>query len=212
MTSTDDLIKHRIDSIFPSKEVAARAVDLLTSTKPNGFGRRSNAPYFSKIYGDELKRYIDIMRQNKEDIVYRYSTWCTSESGVSRQTLYNRVNQSIRWILERDDKDHVYSEWYDTVLVNRVQDVGVVVKYKPGFGNNAHTSMTPEMVTPAAHKPYWMRKMDEWIESDDVEPFVKENLALSPAEQTEIKIQLAQLSNVEYSVSGDAVRLIKTSA
>ena len=52
--------------------------------------------------------------------------------------------------------------------------------------------------------------MDEWLEDEtNYEPFVKEGLALSQQEVVNLIAKVAQLSNVQYSITESYVKLIK---
>jgi hypothetical protein len=210
-----DDIHNVAKQIFVNPTVATRIVNLVTSNKPVGWSSRSNAPYFKKIYADEIKPYIDQMMIDKQDIIYRYSVWCTDETNMTPQTVYNRVNMSIRYILDPRfgmDTDHTYADWYELVHVARVKGLGVVISYIPGFGNNDNVNLKPESVSPKETKPLWYRKMDDWLEDvDNFEPYVKENLALSESEIVDLKIRLSGLSNIQSSITESKVAIIRIS-
>lgn len=208
-------LRNSVGKIFPSAQIAEKVVNILTSKKPPGWSSRSNAPYYRKVYAEDIKKYIDIMSETGQAICFDYETWCTVETGVSPATLYNRVNQSIRYLLDYLDADSKYKSWYELVTVERRRDVGVQITYIPGLGpknqeHNQVAKLTPRMVEAKASKPVWLRKFDEWIEDEsETEPFVKENLSLSPEEVTELKIRLAGLKHVEYSISQQYVKALK---
>jgi len=200
-----------IKPAFSNPSVAQKLVNLVTSNKPSGWSHKSNAPYFKRIYGAEIKEYIDKMMVDKQSIVYRYFVWCTDETGIAPTTLYNRINQSIRYLIENmDTPDHKYGQWYETVNISRQHDVGVIIAYIPGFGNAGEVQLKAESIAPKSSAPVWMRKMDEWIEdNDNLEPFVKEGLGLSQQEIVNIKVKLAPLKNIQHSITESYVRLIR---
>lgn len=213
----DDELRKRIHSIFPSETVAKRAVDLLTSDKPDGWGHKSSAPYFKEYFGLEMKSLIDDSMKTFQSIVYDYATFCNPKAAhrVSERTVYNRVNQSIRYVLERlDTPDRKYSKWYDTVEVHPKPGVGVVISYRAEMVAIQLGQMDgmpkPRLVSPTTDIPRWKKELDQWLENPgNVEPFIKNNLALSPGEQEQLKTELFGLTNIEYSVSVDSVKLIK---
>ena len=205
----DDNIKKVADQIFVNPRVAEKIVHLVTTNRPAGWSHRSHATYYKKMYAMELKPCIDKMMEDKQDIIYRYSTWCTGETGYSPQTVYNRVNQSLRYIIEQMDADHKYSDWYEQVSIRREKGLGVVISYIPGFGSESD-GLKPESVEPKSSKPLWIRRMDEWLEdSDNFEPFVKEGLALGTDEIVDLKVRLAGLSNIQASITEDRVAIIR---
>ena len=97
------------------QDLNSKAIKFLASNKPANWGKSSNAPYYSKLYGAEMKKAVDQMRNDKQDIWWRYKVWCTEGTGISEQTLYNRINQSLRFVLERMDDDGVYAQWREQV-------------------------------------------------------------------------------------------------
>ena len=204
-------LKKVADGIFVNPKIAAKIVNLVTSAKPVGWAHHSNAPYYKALYANELKPFVDKMLEDKQDILYRYSVWCAEPTGMSPQTLYIRVNQSIRYLIDfMDDDQHTYASWYEFARVERIRNLGVRISYPPGFGNSDGVKMVPESVSPKVTKPEWFRKMDEWLEDgDNFEPFVKEGLALSNDEIMDIKIKLSALTNIQSSITEDRVAIIR---
>src|ERR1017187_2048547 len=123
-------IDKRLDEVLPGK-LAAKAVDLAIHNRPIGWSRKSNAPYYRELYAKQIKAEADDMIKTGSPKCYRYTMWCNDNTGMSRQTLYNRINQSIRYLIEQmDTNDHIYAKWYDSVNVCRDRDIGVVIKFK----------------------------------------------------------------------------------
>ena len=217
MTENEQSIRDEVGKIFPSSTIAARVVELVTSNRPAGWDRKSIAPYYKKVYADDLKVWADKQIACGKPIIYDYATWCTPETGVSPQTLYNRVYQSRRYLLERMDPDKVYDNWQERTRLERERGVGVTIRYIAGLGptdeeSDPTANLSPRLAEARSAKPVWLRKLDDWIEDEsEVEPFIKEGLALRPEEVTELKVRLAGLKNVEYSISQTFVKAIKTS-
>lgn len=209
--STDDEIKSRLKDIFPDATVQSKIVNMVVSKRPLGWSHKSNAPYFKEIFGKQLKSEIDKMMSSGEGIIFRYSKWCNDQNGMTPNTLYTRINQSIRYVLECLDPDGIYKQWYQTVRIKREPNLGVCVRYIPGFNEEGINGFVGETIIGSDEGPRWKREMDEWIEGDDRKPFIQENLALTPTEITELKIQIAQLSNIMSSITSSCVKLIKTS-
>lgn len=206
----DKDIKERLHSIFPSPEVASAVVDLVVHNRPKGWSRRSNAPYYKEIYATAIKREIDAMIDSGgKELVFRYAVWCTDATGISPKTLYNRLNQSIRYLIDHmDTRDHKYGKWYEGVRIESKQKLGIVIRNILGINEmpeNAHT----ELVEPKANMPMWMQKMEQWLESDEQKPFVQEGLLLSPEEIRKLNLQFMSLSSVAASVTSSCVKIIK---
>jgi hypothetical protein len=208
---TDDI--HNVaKKIFVNPTVAAKIVDLVTSTKPKGWSHKSNAPYYNKVYGRELQTLVDQMMVTGQSIVYGYKEFCQGESQCSPQTLYNRVNQSLRYLIEcMDTEDHKYGQWYETVKIERARGQGVIIFYAVGLGPQSEGTPKARMVEPKSTQAVWERQMDDWLEdSDNFEPYVKEGLSLSQDEIVDLKIRLNALQNIQCSITTDRVALIRT--
>jgi hypothetical protein len=205
-------LEQTVKQIFVNPTVAQRIVEIATSDRPLGWSSKSNATYYKKIYADEIRPFIDAMMIDRRDIVYRYTIFCTPETGLSKQTIYNRVNQSIRYLKERGTAEDrkKYNDWDEQVKVERIRDVGVVISYIDKEPETVGIPLKPESIEPKASKPVWMRRMDDWLEdNDNFEPFVKEGLALSIEEQTSIKVRLSGLKNVQASITDESVKIIR---
>jgi hypothetical protein len=180
-----------VEDIFPSPEVASRIVDIVVHNKPQGWSRKSNAPYYKEIYALRTKKHIDIMMETKKDLTYFYATWCgEKDEKMSKQTLYVMINQSLRYLIDKlDTPDRKYGRWYETVRLKIMHNVGIRISYIVGFGEGGEDVV---LTIPDAEKPVW-RQMENWLESDSNEPFCQEGLVLSPQEIRDIKEGLAFL-------------------
>lgn len=207
---TDKEIKKRIEGIFPHPSTASAMVDLIVHKRPRGWSRKSNATYYKEIYAKQMRESIDTMIASGNRLIYRYETWCNEDHGdMSPSTLYLRINQSIRYLIEQMDTDeHKYAKWYETVRISREKNVGVIVEFIPGLANES--GFKPDVIEPKdIGRPPWERQMDEWLESNNNSPFVKEGLALAPEEIVTIKIKLQQLSNVMANVTSSSIKIVK---
>ncbi len=203
----DKQIKERLQSIFPDPATAASVVDLVVhAKKPRGWHRKSNAPYYKEVYALQIKRDIDrmIADEGRSSITYRYAIWCGEDSNMSPKTLYARINQAVRYLVERlDTPDKRYAKWHDSVRVESKQKIGIVISYAPTDNYVAEMSVSREMA------PLWKQKMDHWLESDECKPFIQEGLLLSPEEIKAIKEELGQLSFVQASITSSTIKIVK---
>ncbi len=206
--TTEEKKKRFVNDIFPSPEVAARIVDIIVHNKPQGWSRKSNAPYYKELYALRTKKHIDMMIETKKDVTYYYAVWCgEKEEKMSRQTLYVMINQSIRYLLDKiDTPDRKYGKWWETVKVHIKPGVGIRLEYIVGFGE-AGEDIT--LTVPDANKPVWKQQMENWLESDTTTPFCQENLILSPQEVKDLKESIGVLVNIQYSITMSHVKLIR---
>jgi hypothetical protein len=205
----DEKMKERLHQIFPSPHVASAMVDAIVHNRPAGWSRKSNAPYYKEIYGKQMKADIDKMIVSGKDLVFRYETWCDETFGMTPNTLYCRVNQSIRYVIEQMDADGKYRNWYERVRITREPKNGVVIRFIAGLSDI--NPMSADIIEPKDEGRHrWLHRMDEWLESDDTIPFCAEGLAMSPEEMDKVRIQLQQLVGIQYSIRSESVKIIKT--
>lgn len=204
---TREEIRRTIQSIFPSPDVASQVVDLVVNKRPKGWSRKSNAPYYKKVFATQIKHWIDRMIESGNSIVYRYKDFCTDDTGMSESSLYIMVNQSIRFLIDNMDENGKYERWYDSVRTTRKPGVGIIVNYLPGLSPLSQAQ--PEMAEPKETMPRWKQQMEEWLESDSTTPFIQEGLILSPEEIEALEVQFSQLSNVQASIKSSCIKIIK---
>lgn len=212
------LIKSRLNAIFPSEEVRQKVLKLITENKerPDSYGPKSYSPYYTKHYGEQMRALADDQLTTFRDIVYDYRTFCTpwNKGGCSEQTLYNRVNQSRRYLHEKmDTEDCKYLNWKEMTRVKQTAGVGVVISIDPEIlavlKGEGDTIPKPRMAEPLINKPIWKEKLDNWIESDSEAPLFIRNLILTPEEQDKIRNELAGDRRIESLVTHSELRCIK---
>lgn len=207
----DSMIRDRIKEIFPDEGTAKIIVDLACRRKPPNYSRRSNLPYYKETYARQLQKFIDQMIIDRQPILYRYATWCNSQSGMSETTLYQRINQSIRYLVDKLDVDGQYLKWSELCKVRRVRNLGVKLEFNEAAVNAGGQEFAPEVISPNPEKDkkVWQSQLDEWLESEETRPFIKENLLLTKDDVRDLKIQLAQVKNVQFSIDFKSIKIIK---
>lgn len=210
----DKELSSRIRQIFPDDSVAEKIVRLTTTERPFGWGKKSTATYYNRRCGERMREVIDKMLSSQEAILYPYEMFCSN--GMSKDTLYNMVNQSILYVRERlDTPDHKYENWYQSIDVNRSKEKkGVYICFKKNSFPLAPdgSELLPRMVIPTTEQRVWEREMDEWLESENITPFVRDRLVLSTEEVARLKAQFAGLKDtVMSSIDASSIRLIRVS-
>jgi len=212
---TDDEKKKLVRDIFPSPEVASRIIDAFVSKRPMGYSDKSNLPYFKEVHALYMKKYIDLMMETGNDIVFPYSTFCPP-GDITPKTLYQKINQSIRYLVERLDNDQkIYAKWYELVDIDTTykNNTALRISFSRGIVNGQLDPNTPSpiMTEPPQAMPPWRVKMENWLEGDDEKPFIVEKLALSPEQVTALRKDIkTNCPNVEASITFSHIKLIKT--
>lgn len=192
-------------AIFPDPVVAEKVVNLVVHKRPPGWSKKSNAPYYNEFYAKLMQKEIDKMVEGGVSVMYEYTRFCKAgRGGVSQGSLYARINQSIKYLVDNlDTPDKKYQQWQDVTKVRRTEH-GILLEFKPAM------EMDGQPLTAQPDKPKWLRGMDEWLESGDVTPYMQEHIALTPQEVASVKEQLAGLKGIMCMVTTTSIKIIRT--
>lgn len=197
---------------YPSRESINKLFDYAVAKRPPNWSHGSCAPYYKEFYAQNIKEAIDAQLINRQDIVYRYDTFCgKDEEIISKATLYNRVNQSIRYLLDHlDTDDKTYLSWRKIVRIERKQGLGILIYMIPEFRSPAYNH-TPDFVIPKEDMPLWKRRMEDWLESGEKSPFIMERLSLTNDEVKSIYGDLNRLKGIAAQVQSGSIKIVRTS-
>lgn len=194
----------------PSAEAINKLFDYAVAKRPPNWSHGSSATYYKEHYANNLKEAIDKQLINREDIIYRYSVFCgPDEEIVSKATLYTRVNQSIRYLLDHMDEQKVYLAWKKVVRIERKKGVGILLSIIPEM-RNPQADFSPDFVLPKEDMPIWKRKMEDWLEGDSKIPFVIEGLTLREDEVRETYIDLNRIKGIAAQVTSGSIKIVRT--
>ena len=203
-----DDIKNKIREIFVSPELSSKVVDIVVhGNKPSGWSRRSNATYYREPYALQIRDTIDAMWADRQDRLFRYSDW----KHMSHNSVYLRINQSIRYLVDNLDPDHKYARFLQMVAITRERNIGVKITFNEEYRFSDTSTFSPSPIIPKSEAPKWKQKIETWLEESEPgdKPFILEGLMLTPEEIKDLKLQFAGLKNVGASISGSTIRLIK---
>lgn len=208
MSEVDKQISERIAAIFPSREIASKIVDLVVTKRPVGVSKLSYYSYYREYYALLYKPSIDEMIKTKQTIIFRYDIFCPE---VSEQTLYNKVNQGIRYLIDNLDPDRTYHQWRDIVTITRSKSRGgVVIEFIAEVRRANQANMSGELVYPKEDTtPKWRLDMDMWLESVSTKPFIRENMTLSLKEVEELKLELKELKGIMFDVKPVSIKIMR---
>jgi len=195
--------------IFPSMQTARAVVALVSGKKPVGWSKKSRSTYYSEFYAKQLLPAIDSQIKEGRDIFYPWDVFCDpkKQGTVSINTLYLKVHQQIKYICERMDPEGKYTTWYQGVHVRKKEGYGLRITLKP-----SEVAQKPVLMVHRSDMPMWRRDFDEWLESDDVEPFVRDNLALTADEVKTFLKEVEDLSSVICNITSSQIQVVKVSA
>lgn len=201
----------QIKQILNNPQQAAKIVDILVSKRPQGWGRRSIAPYFNHKYGSEMLAVLDEMMKDQQDRLYSYEHF-QKQFGISKNTLYLRVNQSMMYVCEKmDTPEHKYAHFCSLLSIERKRDVGVIIRFKPEMRNGFMSEFKPLPVIGKDELPTWKKELDDWLETAQPgdEPLLIERLALNPEEIAQVKASLNGIAGVNYNITSYSIKVIR---
>lgn len=191
----------------PSPTVPVTTYSNPSKNRPDGWSSKSNVPYYRKEFAEWIKQDIDRMIEKNGRLMYDYATFCSSY-GISKNTLYNKISQAIRYLEDKmDTPDRKYLRWHQSVKIQRNRyGKGVTIQFKLESHSATVESPPAEQVYTM---PEWKVEMEDWLESVNKVPFVKEGLMLNDNDVMELKEQLGELKNILPSIKNNSIKIIK---
>ena len=202
-----------ISVTFPSGRIANKIINLVVHNKPLGVSRRSQYPYYKEQYAKWIKADIDKMIAEKEHnlpLVYDYKIFCTSDTNISEITLYARITQAARFLVEQmDDQESTYHKWYESVEISKNRKLGgVAIIWKSEFA--AGTNLRPRLSEPQQELPRWRKELNEWLEGEQDEPFKRENLLLGKDVIAALMAEFEGVAGLFISLTPSSITFVKT--
>jgi len=117
--TTEQALSNKVRAVFTDPNMQSKVVNLLVHNKPLGWHRRSNAPYYKEKYALDVKRAFDKMMETGKEQCYYYSTF-REKYGIERSTLYTRIYQGARYLVEKmDTADGKYAKFLRNLIISR---------------------------------------------------------------------------------------------
>jgi hypothetical protein len=189
-----------VSSIFEQFGIPA-SPSFKEKTRPAAWNRRSKAPYYTHEYGLAMKAVADKMLTSKNDQIFELEHF----PSLRINSLYSRINQGIRFLLENmDTPDKKYATWRAVIIVRNEKDA-IRLSFNPAFKD---VKFNAREVTPKTDRSY-KDKIDDFLESNDERILVIKDLALSTEEALTIINSLRQLEKINYEVTRESIRIVK---
>lgn len=198
-----------VKEFFKNPQVAKNVVDMVVRNRPVGWSRRSNAPYYKEVYATALKGQIDQMLADRQDRVFPYAQFPQH----SKETLYLRINQALRYLLDfLDDEHKTYSKWNEMVAITRERGRGIRISYRPEFRDSGLNAFVAVPVEQKSHVPTWKQKVDDYLENGSPadKPLHLTGLCLTVEQLADLKTSMKGLDSVMFSATAQEIKIIKT--
>lgn len=209
--SATNEVNERLKQVFSNPQTTAAVADVLVRNKPPGWSRRSCAPYYKERFALEMKECLDGMMVDRKDRVFMYDDFLKKHN-ISKESLYLRVNQSLRYLLENmDDDDHTYGRFTEMISITRERNVGVCIRFIPEFRDGNVSDFKPSAVIPKDEAPKWKQRIDDFLEDGEIgKPLLIDNLCLTPEEIATMKASFGGVRGLIYNVTSKSIKVIKT--
>ena len=172
-THTTEQLAEAVKAKFQDPKVRQAILNSVVYSKPSGWSSRSRATYYCEACAKQVLPYIDQMILDKKSLVWEYKMF----PEMAPNTLYLRINHSIRYILDCLDPELKYRRWYEMTRRTNKHTVGVIISYKIQFRETAIDDFSPRSIVPEADKPKWRESIDKYMEDPNVtKPLIIENL------------------------------------
>lgn len=167
-----------------------------------GWGRKSRSPYYNNRNALGLKKLIDAMIETRQEIHVPY----IQEGNVlSPNSLYLKINQGIAYIVAMyDTEDKKYRHWREEIFIRRDNPTHIRIYFHTGGA-----SPSGALVAMDTKDKIWIRDLEEWLESDSVEPYIKEDLTMTPEQAQKLLTELKELKGIEFSVGPTYIKAVK---
>ena len=193
-----------IRDFFKDPEVSKQFVDNVVTKRPLGWSRRSNAPYYNKQYGEHMKSIADLMLTTGEPQIFLYKDF----PNISKGTLYNRINQAIRFLIDKlDTPQRTYRDWNDNLAVRRERGLGIRFDFKD---REVDAPFVPRVAEKIVQMTYWQQQITRFLENSSATKLHLDKLALTPEQVEEVRQSLAGLKNIQYVIRAYEIKIVKT--
>lgn len=172
----------------------------VVNKRPPGTSSRSNYAYYREQFGLEMKVVFDEMMVSKKDKIYLYANF-----KISRTSLYLRVNQSIKYLLNELDFDGTYKKFKDQITVERVK-TGVAIQFLKDKLQGIQ--FIPSDYEGEDKPRSIMQEIESFLQDDECKVF-KKDVMLSPEDIKQIELSLSPLETVNAVVLNHQIKIVK---
>jgi len=152
-----------------------------------------------------MKDALDKMMVDHQDVEYLYENW----SNISENSLYLRVNHSLRYLKDFMDPEFKYASWLEKCAVYRKKR-GIIISLRPEFAPKIVIKPSPTPVIQPTRKN-WQRELELFIDNSKAgDKFCQEDLALTRDEVLAIKKKFAGLDQFAFNITHTTIKVINT--
>jgi len=167
----------------------------IQDSRPKTYSKFTNTPYYQQRYALELQMILDT-RKPDCDIFLR----CHSLGGYTVRSLYTRVYQSFRYLLDNLDPEGKYlAMWHQVEItkhdVKNPMENGIIIHWKANPAVSKKRTSAPlvaEEIKTEQSTVDWKEKLEHFIDNaEENDEIVIENVHLSSEEFEGIQAMFA---------------------
>lgn len=203
----------QIQELFKTSE-QKRVADLLLSKgaekRPTTWSGMTVASYYKERFALELKAVVDEMMKayaaaDLTDVEWSFKDY----PEMAPSTIYNKLNQSKRYLLEKMDIQGIYSAFFQLVNFTR-ERTGIRLSYARDIRNPNENTFKPKKVISKYDGPTWKIKIQKWLDNaKEKERLHVKNLSLTPEEIDVANELLSNIHDILFEVTDEDIRIVK---
>jgi len=194
-----------LTGLISDKETQIKIKQSLEKHRPQHWSRLANAPYYRAKYAAEIKIILDQMIADGENRVIFYK----DHPGLNSNTLYNKLFQAKKYLLDKLDPDGKYSLFCESLHIHKKRGVGIHLDIDRNILDGTPEGFKAQTLS-NTNSEEWKSKIEIFIKnSQSGDVLHMKNLALSPEEIEDIEITLFSLNDIMYNIKCNEIKLIK---
>lgn len=185
------------------KEFVAETIKQKKSRRPLHTSRRSNYSYYHEVFALEVKQVLDDMIADKKDRIWRLSSY----PDLKVSSLYMRIYQGIRYLIENMDPDGIYAKYRLEYMTLTKEKDGVRLSWLrdrlEGRG------FKPDIVSDREITHEWKEHVERFIEQSDEKILHLKNLALTIQQVNDLQSSFEGLEGIMSVVTEREIKIVK---
>lgn len=174
--------------------------------RPRTSSKMSNFSYYREPFGLQMKVALDTMMETRRDCIWRYSNY----PELSPSSLYQRINQSLNFLLREMDHEGKYAAIRDMIVISRKDNKsGIVMAFIRDKLEGRE--FKPDFIGEEEKVLQWREEIDKFLDDPDKTVLHLKNLALTYGEIQTIQNSFLGVEGIICVVTEREIKVVKES-
>lgn len=201
--------------VAPINELREAAKELLSSPdfiaflnqgkkvrRPPHTSKLSNFSYYREQFALEMKIQLDKMRETKCDIEWKFSSY----PELKPNSLYQRVFQSLKYLLAELDFDGTYGKMREMMVLQRTK-TGVRLSWiRDKLEGRAFAA---DIVNDKTFQ--WKEEVENFLSDETKKTLHLKNLCLTHQEQVDLSASFVGIKDIFHVITEKEIKIVKQS-